>query len=268
MRIACVGAFVALVRGIAGEAVQAQTPGSPVTVIGPTDLTLAASTQYIVAAEGAVVVGRKIGLTSKAVQEQLGVDQPDLGMLFDDMGYAESATIPMSRLIQPKAEAEVAFVLKEDLVDGPLDAAQCRQAVDYAVAALEIVDSRIADWNIKFGDTVADNGSSALYVLGADHRTLDQVEPIEVEMTMSVNGEKVSSGNGAACLGDPLNALSWLALKAREFGEPLRAGQVILSGALGPMAVVPHGAVVTAEITGLGTVTARFSDTTSSQEGE
>ncbi len=255
------------------KAIESGVPCEPVRdLIGEADIVKAYAVQTRVnvarLAEGAVVVGRKIGLTSKAVQEQLGVDQPDLGMLFDDMGYAESATIPMSRLIQPKAEAEVAFVLKDDLVDGPLDAAQCRQAVDYAVAALEIVDSRIADWNIKFGDTVADNGSSALYVLGADQRTLDEVEPIEVEMTMSVNGEQVSSGNGAACLGDPLNALSWLALKAREFGEPLRAGQVVLSGALGPMAVVPHGAVVTAEITGLGTVTARFSDNTSSQEGE
>ncbi len=240
-------------------------PCEPVRdLIGAADIVKAYAVQSRVnavrLAGGAVVVGRKIGLTSKAVQEQLGVDQPDLGVLFDDMGYAESETIPMERLIQPKAEAEVAFVLKSDLVEGPLDQDQCRAAVDYAVAALEIVDSRIADWNIKFGDTVADNGSSALYVLGADRKTLDEVDPVEVQMTMTLNGEQVSSGNGAACLGHPLNALSWLALKAREFGEPLRAGQVILSGALGPMATVPPGAVVTAEITGLGTVTAQFSE--------
>jgi len=175
------------------------------------------------------------------------------------MGYAETDTVPMSRLLQPKAEAEVAFVLKDDLADGDLDVAQVRAAIDYAVAALEIVDSRVAGWNIRFGDTVADNASSGLYVLGSEPKTLDEVEPVDVEMTMERNGEPVSSGNGAACLGDPLNALSWLARTARDFGEPLRAGQVVLSGALGPMTDVSHGDVVTAQITGLGSVTARFS---------
>lgn len=215
---------------------------------------------------GATVVGRKIGLTSPAVQQQLGVGQPDFGVLFDDMGYAEGEVVPMSRLLQPKAEAEVAFVLKEDLAEGPLDSAQVRKAVDYAVAALEIVDSRVADWDIRFGDTVADNASSGLFVLGADPKSLDEVEPVDVEMTMTLNGEQVSTGSGAACLGDPLNALAWLAAKAREFGEPLRAGQVILSGALGPMVTVSPGDVVNADISGLGTVTATFSsDQTTAQ---
>ena len=209
---------------------------------------------------GAVIVGRKIGLTNPAVQAQLGVDQPDFGVLFDDMGYAEEQIVPMSRLIQPKAEAEIAFVLAEDLVEGPLDVAQVRAAVAYAQAAIEIVDSRIADWNIKFADTVSDNASSGLYVLGAEKVSLDDFEPIAAEMSMTTNGVVVSTGAGSACLGDPLNALAWLARTAREFGEPLRAGQVILSGALGPMQSVPPGAVVTAEISGLGTVTATFSE--------
>ena len=158
------------------------------------------------------------------------------------MGYGEDEVVPMSRLLQPKAEAEIAFVLKErPRGRRRWTHAQVRAAVDYAVAALEIVDSRVANWDIKFGDTVADNASSGLYVLGAERRTLDEVEPVGVQMTMSVNGEQVSTGSGAACLGDPLNALAWLAGKAREFGEPLRSGQVILSGALGPMvAVVPR----------------------------
>jgi 2-keto-4-pentenoate hydratase len=211
-------------------------------------------------ATGATIVGRKIGLTNPAVQAQLGVDQPDFGVLFDDMGYAEDEVVPMSRLLQPKAEAEIAFVLAEDLADGPLDIDQIRGAVAYAQAAIEIVDSRVADWNIKFADTVADNASSGLYVLGAEKRSLAEFEPIEALMSMTTNGEVVSTGSGAACLGDPLNALSWLAQKAREYGEPLRAGQVILSGALGPMQSVPPGAVVTAEISGLGTVTATFSE--------
>lgn len=208
---------------------------------------------------GARVVGRKIGATSEAVQNQLGVDQPDFGVLFDDMAYADSETIPIDRLIQPKAEAEVAFVLEEDLADGPLDSAQIRGAIEYAVAALEIVDSRIENWDISFADTVADNASSGLYVLGAERRTLDEVEPVDVTMSMSIDGEEVSTGDGAACLGDPLRAVAWLAHQARTFGEPLRAGQVILSGALGPMRPVQPGAVVTATISGLGTVTARFS---------
>lgn len=210
-------------------------------------------------AGGATVVGRKIGLTNPAVQAQLGVDRPDFGVLFNDMGYAEDDVVPMSRLLQPKAEAEIAFVLSEDLIDGPLDVEQVRASVAYARAAIEIVDSRVADWNIKFADTVADNASSGLYVLGEDKVSLADFEPIEAVMSMTTNGEVVSQGTGAACLGDPLNALSWLAQTAREYGQPLLAGQVILSGALGPMQPVPSGAVVRAEISGLGSVTATFS---------
>lgn len=212
-------------------------------------------------AEGATVIGRKIGATSKAVQEQLGVDQPDFGVLYADMAYTEDEVVPFSRLIQPKVEAEVAFVLEKDLADGPLDEAQVRGAIDHAVAALEIVDSRITDWDISFGDTVADNASSGLFVLGSERRTLDEVNPVEVTMSMTIDGEEVSTGNGAACLGDPLKAVAWLATQARTFGEPLRAGQVILSGALGPMRPVRPGAVVSAHISGLGSATATFSTT-------
>jgi 2-keto-4-pentenoate hydratase len=250
------------------EAAASGVPCAPIRdLIGADDVVRAYAVQERLTAArlsaGASVVGRKIGLTSPAVQQQLGVGQPDFGVLFDDMGYGEDDVVPMVRLLQPKAEAEVAFMLSDDLVDGPLDQAQVRAAVEYAVAALEIVDSRVAGWDIRFADTVADNASSGLYVLGSEHRPLEEVEPVEVEMTMSLNGQQVSTGNGAACLGDPLNALAWLAAKAREFGEPLRAGQVILSGALGPMVAVSHGDVVTADITGLGTVTATFS-----KEGE
>ena len=248
------------------EAHFGRTPCRPVRdLIGSDDVAAAYQVQQRLNAakveRGARVVGRKIGATSEAVQTQLGVDQPDFGVLFDDMGFDDSAVIPIDRLIQPKAEAEVAFVLAKDLADGPLDAAQIRDAIDYAVAALEIVDSRIESWDISFADTVADNASSGLYVLGNERRTLDEVEPVEVTMSMSIDGEEVSTGNGAACLGDPLRAVAWLAHQARTFGEPLRAGQVILSGALGPMRPVAPGAVVTATIEGLGTVTARFAST-------
>lgn len=261
------GSQAAIVEGFNRLQAAAATgvPCSPIReLIDETDVASAYAIQEKLTAArlaaGATIVGRKIGLTNPAVQAQLGVDQPDFGVLFDDMGYAEDQVVPMSRLIQPKAEAEIAFVLAEDLVDGPLDIAQVRGAVAYAQAAIEIVDSRIAEWNIKFADTVSDNASSGLYVLGAEKVSLDDFEPVEAEMSMTTNGEVVSTGTGAGCLGDPLNALSWLAQTAREYGEPLRAGQVILSGALGPMQSVPPGAVVTAEISGLGTVSATFSE--------
>lgn len=204
------------------------------------------------------VIGRKIGATSAAVQQQLGVDQPDFGVLFSDMAFTDGATIPMGRLLQPKAEAEVAFRLVEDLATGSLDVAQCRAAVGEAVAAIEIVDSRIREWDISFADTVADNASSGVFVLGDRWRLLSEFEPVDVTMSMSIDGTVVSTGSGADCLGDPLNALSWLARRAREFGNPLEAGQIILSGALGPMRPLHPGAQITVTIGGLGEVSASF----------
>ncbi|WP_024794005.1 2-keto-4-pentenoate hydratase [Tomitella biformata] len=244
-------------------AIEAGVPCEPVRdLIGETDLVAAYKVQNQVNARkqaaGAKVVGRKIGLTSKAVQEQLGVGQPDLGVLFEDMDFPNGGDIPMSRLIQPKIEGEVGFVLGKDLIEGELDKAQVRDAIEYAVAALEICDSRVENWDIRFGDTVADNASSGVYVLGTERRTLAEVEPVDVEMTMSVDGREVSTGNGAACLGDPIEAVVWLAQTARELGQPLLAGQVILSGALGPMATVAAGETVTVTVSGLGTVSARF----------
>ena len=242
-----------------------RVPCPPVrALIGETDVATAYAVQARVTAarvaEGATVVGRKIGLTSSAVQAQLGVGQPDFGVLFGDMAYTDGDLIPVGRLLQPRVEAEIAFVLAEDLAEGPLDRERMQEAVEYALAALEIVDSRIAGWDITFVDTVADNASSGLYALGAERRTLAEVTPVDVEMTMRVDGDVVSTGRGAACLGDPLEALAWLAQTARAFGDPLRAGQLVLSGALGPMHPVHPGAVVSAEITGLGTVGVTFSE--------
>ncbi|ETT25654.1 2-keto-4-pentenoate hydratase [Rhodococcus aetherivorans] len=247
------------------HAVRTHSPCPPVRdLIGSSDIERAYAVQTKLnaarTAAGARVVGRKIGLTSPAVQRQLGVDRPDFGVLFDDMQYTEDEPVPFHRLLQPKVEAEIAFVLGQDLADGPLDARRIRDSVDYAVAALEIVDSRIAGWDITFGDTVADNASSGLFVLGTRRRGLDEFEPVDTEMAMRVDGAAVSTGNGAACLGDPLRALAWLADTARRFGEPLRAGQIVLSGALGPMAPVHPGSTVTADITGLGSVTATFTE--------
>ncbi|WP_243741525.1 2-keto-4-pentenoate hydratase [Actinomycetospora succinea] len=245
------------------DAAATGTPCAPVRdLIGPDDVDAAYAVQRRLAAHrveaGARVVGRKIGLTNPAVQAQLGVDSPDFGVLFDDM--AVDGVVPAGRLLQPKVEAEVAFVLGTDLADGDLDDAQVRAAVDHQRAALEIVDSRIAGWDITFGDTVADNGSSGLYVLGPEQVGLDQVRPVDVAMTLDRGGEQVSTGTGKACLGDPLAALAWLARTARDLGDPLRAGEVVLSGALGPMVAAAPGDRFTASLTGLGDVAVRFEE--------
>lgn len=246
-------------------AARSGVPCTPVRdLIGADDVQAAYAVQRrltaIRVASGARVVGRKIGLTSAAVQAQLGVDQPDFGVLFDDMEHHGGDIVPVGSVLQPRAEAEIAFVLGEDLVDGELSAARVRAAVDHAVAAIEICGSRIADWDISFGDTVADNASSGAYVLGPERVRLDAFEPREVEMTMTVDGETVSTGSGAACLGDPLAALTWLAVRARELGDPLRAGQVVLSGALGPMRPVARGQRVRATLTGLGAVSFTYGE--------
>lgn len=237
-----------------------------VDLLGPSDIALAYEVQTIITerrlAEGARLVGRKIGLTSEAVQKQIGVDRPDFGVLFDDMSYGDGETIPYDRLLQPKAEAEVAFLLGADIerLDGVDDLQTVRDAVAFAFPAIEVVDSRIADWRIGITDTVADNASSGVFVVGSRGFALDEVEPADVVMTMRRDGETVSTGDGRACLGDPLNALRWLAATAIEFGSPLRAGDLVLSGALGPMVAVRPGDVFTADIAPLGAVTARFDE--------
>lgn len=231
-------------------------------LLGPDDIDTAYQVQRRLTerrlAAGARIVGRKIGLTSAAVQAQIGVDRPDFGVLFDDMRYADGAEIPIGRLLQPKAEAEVAFLLERDIEDAS-DPDAVRAAVALAFPALEIVDSRVADWCIGITDTVADNASSGVFVIGAHGVGLDTVEPVDVVMTMRRGDEVVSQGTGRDCLGDPLNALRWLAATTIEVGTPLRAGDLVLSGALGPMVPVSAGDVFDAVITPLGTVTARFS---------
>lgn len=210
--------------------------------------------------EGRKIVGRKIGLTAKAVQIQLGVDQPDFGVLFEDMAIADNGRLSPSSVIQPRAEAEVAFILGADLPDAAATDEAIAAAVADAVAAIEIVDSRIAEWKITFADTVADNGSSAFFVLGKDRKPLVGLDLWSCGMVLEVNGEAVSLGTGAACLGHPLYALAWLARTLAKRGEPLRAGDVVLTGALGPMVALKPGDVVKATIGGLGTAGFTYGD--------
>jgi|TARA_B110000438_G_scaffold76209_2_gene76324 2-keto-4-pentenoate hydratase len=204
--------------------------------------------------EGREVAGWKIGLTAKAVQQQLGVDQPDFGVLFSDMQIANGASLDMNQMIQPRAEAEIAIVLAHDIVSPDVTAAEVAGAVAYVSPAIEIVDSRIADWRITFADTVADNGSSAFYVLGDAQLSLVGLDLYTCGMVLEVDGGISSLGAGAACLGHPLNAAAWLARTMVNRGQPLKAGQVILTGALGPMVSLTAGQKIKAAIGGLGEV--------------
>lgn len=207
---------------------------------------------------GRRLVGRKIGLTSLAVQKQLGVGQPDYGMLFADMARGDAEEIALKDVLQPKVEAEIAFVLGRDLTEPQLTAADLFRAIEYAVPAIEIVGSRVANWDIRITDTIADNASSGLYVLGSRPITLKDFDPRLCGMVMEKSGEPVSVGAGAACLGSPLNAALWLAKVMAKLGRPLLAGDTILSGALGPMVGVAPGDVFDVRIEGLGAVRAAF----------
>lgn len=208
--------------------------------------------------QGRRIVGRKAGLTAKAVQQQLGVDQPDFGVLFDNMRVGDGGRLDPARCIQAKAEAEIAFVLGADLPSPLSTAAEVAAAVASVHAAIEIVDSRIADWKISFADTVADNGSSAFFVLADKGLPLPGLDMEGASMTMTVNGTVASTGVGAAALGNPLNAAAWLACTLAERGEPLKAGDVLLAGALGPMVALAAGDRVHTEIAGIGSCSFTF----------
>jgi 2-keto-4-pentenoate hydratase len=246
----------------AAARLRAAYSGGPVAplrdVVDPTDKASAYAIQRLNTEhwldKGRVITGRKIGLTAKAVQKQLGVDQPDFGVLYSDMQIADGGELLASRVLQPKAEAEIALILGRPIDNPNATRADVLEATQSAVAAIEIVDSRIADWKITFADTVADNGSSAFYVLGSERRPLKDLDLWSCGMVLEVNDAVTSLGAGAACLGHPLEAAAWLARTLAEAGEPLRAGDVVLTGALGPMAVLTPGDRVRVTIGGLGTV--------------
>ena len=243
-------------------------PCAPVRdLIGVDDLDTAYAVQELSTAraveQGRRIVGRKVGLTSPAVQKQLGVDQPDFGILYSDMAVGEGMPIEPSRTMQPKVEAEIALILGTDIMHEDPTVADIVLATAYAVPALEIVGSRIADWDIRITDTIADNASSGLFVLGGPARPLAGLDlGTGAVMTLKRGDETVSEGSGAACLGHPLNAAVWLAGEMARRGRPLRAGEIVLTGALGPMVPVTPGDVFTADIAGLGQVTAHFAQET------
>ena len=207
---------------------------------------------------GETIIGKKIGVTSRAVMNMLGVQQPDFGMLTDRMVFNEGEAVDAKTLIQPKAEGEIAFVLKRDLLGPGVTAADVLLATEGVMACFEIVDSRIRDWKIKIQDTVSDNASCGVFVLG--DRVVD---PREVDLTtcgmvLEKNGEVVVTGAGAATMGSPLNAMAWLANTLGRLGMPLKAGEVVLSGALGAMVPVKAGDNLRVSIGGIGGCSVRF----------
>lgn len=242
---------------------QSGVPCAPVReLIGTTDLEQAYAVQEINTAlriaDGARIIGSKIGLTSLSVQKQLGVDQPDFGVLWNDREVENGGEVSMSALLQPKAEAEIAFVLGKDLTAENLTSIDVLSAVDYALASIEIVGSRIKDWDIKITDTIADNASASHWVVGHRPVKLENLDLLNCKMVMKKNGVVVSEGVGKNCLGSPVNAMLWLANKLVAMGRPMRAGDLILTGALGPMVSAQAGDHFSATIEGLGEVSAKF----------
>ena len=209
--------------------------------------------------DGERVIGKKIGVTSSVVQEMLGVYQPDFGFLTDAMEYPNNASIKIDgNMIQPLAEAEIAFRLKADLIGPGITEADVLSASESIMPCFEIVDSRIDDWKVKIQDTVADNASCGVYVLGEDIAVNKETDFPALDVKVYKNGEFLSEGKGRAVQGNPLTAVAWLANTLGEVGIPLKAGETILSGSVVPMEKVKAGDEMHMELTGLGSATVRF----------
>lgn len=209
---------------------------------------------------GRRLVGRKIGLTSPAVQAQMGIDQPDFGMLWADYAFTEGEVIDTRRFMQPKAELEVAFVMERGFDDPQAPMAELIRRLAYAVPALEVVDTAIRDWNIKLVDTVADNASGGGFLLGLGARRVTDIDLRLCGGILSRNGRVVSRGLGVDCMGSPLHATLWLAQKMAKLGSPLGEGDIVMSGAFGPMVPVGPGEVYLAEIAGFSPIQVSFED--------
>jgi len=208
---------------------------------------------------GETIIGKKIGVTSKAVQNMLNVHQPDFGYLTDRMAYSEGQEMPISEhLMQPKAEGEIAFILKKDLMGPGVTNADVLAATDCVIPCFEVVDSRIENWDIKIQDTVADNASCGLFILGDKAVDPRKVDLATCGMVVEKNGSIISTGAGAAALGSPVNCVAWQANTLGQFGIPLKAGEVILSGSLVPLEPVQAGDHMRVSIGGMGSASVRF----------
>lgn len=209
-------------------------------------------------AAGSRVLGHKVGLSSLAMQQMMGVDEPDYGHLLDDMVLTEDTPVAASRFLLPRVEVEVGFVLGDDLPGAGCTVQDVLAATDFIVPAIELIDSRIADWKIGLFDTIADNASSAGLVLGRERRKPDELDLTAIGATLSRNGEQVAAGRSDAVLGNPAVAVAWLAQKVASFGVRLEAGHVVLPGSCTRAYDVKAGDLVVASFEGLGTVSVSF----------
>jgi 2-keto-4-pentenoate hydratase len=247
------------------EATQKGVTCAPIrNLIGETDVEKAYAVQEINSAfriaEGARVVGSKIGLTNPVVQKQFGINSPDFGMLWNDKEVWNNGEISVKEIMQPKAEAEIAFVLGKDLNSEFITSVDVISAIEYALPSIELVGSRIHNWDIRITDTIADNASASHFVLGHRPVRLEHLDLINCKMSLYKNGEIASQGSGKQCLGSPINATIWLAKTMARLGKPMRAGDVILTGSLGPMVSIEAGDSFRAEIEGMGEVLVNFTE--------
>lgn len=245
---------------------EASRTGVPIEPLSTTFPTLDILSAYRVQGEGirrrvgagAVLKGHKVGLTSAAMQSQLGVDQPDAGCLLSDMFYPEREPVPVGSFIQPRVEPEIAFVLDAPLAGPGATVADAARAVGYVMGSIELIDSRIQDWQITIGDTIADNASCGGVVLGGTFRRLSEVDLALTAVVVRRNGLVVASGAGGAVMGTPLAALAWLANLLAERGESLSSGQVVLPGSLTVSVPASEGDTFEATFSGLGSVVVSF----------
>ena len=255
-------------QDLADELWEADRTAKPVEPLTERHPDLALSDAYAIqtinidrrVAAGQRVIGRKVGLTSRPMQELLGVDEPDFGVLTDEMIVEDGDLIALDRLVQPRVEAELAFVMDRDLAGPGVTAGGALAAVAGALPAVEIVDSRVTDWRITLVDTVADNASSGLLVLGGRMRRVEDLDLRLLGVAVSRHGELIDTGAGAAALGNPARCVAWLANTLGRFGAGLQAGDVVLPGAVHKMVAVAPGDVFRAEFAHLGAVTVRFSN--------
>ena len=253
------------IKKFANMLYEAEASRKPIAPLTEMDDTLTIDDAYAiqlanvnrVVEEGHVISGKKIGLTSFGIQEQLGVNEPDYGHLFAAMDCA-NGECEIDQLMQAKIEGEVAFILKEDLTGGNVTLEDVYRATDYVVAAFEIVDSRVADWKIKLVDTVSDNASSGRYVLGDKKVKIEDIDLPNVEMVLKKNGEVVGVGKGEAVIGNPALAVAWLSNKLYTYGVALKKGEVILSGAFSAAPAATKGDEFEADFGELGKVKAKF----------
>ena len=252
----------AILRSLADALAQAERDGAPIAPITGTHPELTPGDAYAIQAlnverrraAGGRVIGRKVGLTSRAMQEMLGVSEPDYGVMFDDTRLASGEEVELDALIAPRVEPEIAFVLGSDIPGPAVTAADVLTATDHVLPALEIIDSRIADWRIALVDTIADNASYGRIVLGSRPTRADSVDLAAVTVELAVDGDVAQRGDGAAVLGHPAEAVAWLANTLHEYGVTLAAGEVVLPGSMTAAIPLAADTRVAADFGHLGSV--------------